>query len=251
MATECETICWPKNQSQRMSTGVGLISRLPLPAAILVGMKTGMTTRFAAFVLLAACTESKGELVEQLRSGKVNSPCEDSSQWQSLILTHAKRYPNMQVVDALKLLHHATMGSEHAITDTAVTLQWMEREWTSMDEGPDEPLVDTLGIDGRYARLHLRPFKQRGGDKGEVVQAFIRTSTVRGDTASLVCALQTLETLAGLQQVTWNADSVRAASAEWRSRGYRPVSHSQAFREAHRPAYRVIAVELLDSLMGR
>jgi hypothetical protein len=209
---------------------------------------TALTT-----LLISACSNeaqtADSNAIAPRAASIATAPCENSIQFESLILAHAKRYPNMRVVDALKLLHQAAMGSEHAITDTAAAVQWMDREWSSMGQGPDEPLVDTLGVNGKYARVHLRPFQQRGGDKRELLQAFIQTGSAPGDTTILACALQNLETLAMQKQIPWTPDSIRAASAAWRASGYRAVRHSEEFRSAHRPAYRILERRLIDSLL--
>lgn len=164
----------------------------------------------------------------------------------SLVAAHLRRYPALDLADALKLLQQATLGSEHAVSDATAAAAWLEREWAALGEGPGEPLVDTLGEGGAYARVHLRPWREAGGSPAALLAAFVRTAReAPGDTAALECALAGLELLAGRGAAPWPADSVRARRAAWAAQGYPAMHHSDGYRARYRPAYRVVAVRLL------
>lgn len=167
-----------------------------------------------------------------------------------LLNAHLARYPSLAPEDAYKLLHQASMGSEHAIPDRATAVAWMAREWEAMGDGPVEPLVDTLGTDARFARVHLRPWKHAGGAPDAVTDAFVRTAnSARPDTAALSCSL---DAMAGWARGVrgWNADSVRAMVRAERLAGYPAVHHSATFADQVRPAYRVVALPLIGSLLA-
>lgn len=161
--------------------------------------------------------------------------CADPAPWRALLASHLARYPDMQTADALKLLQQATTGSEHAVNDSTAAAAWMQREWDSMGEGPIEPVFDTLG--GRFARVHLRSFKEAGGDPASLTAAFVATSHTAPDTTLLGCALSAV---AGV--VPWDAASWRAEVERWRAAGFPAMHHSEAYAERYRPAYRVVGV---------
>ncbi len=178
--------------------------------------------------------------VRALREG-----CADPRPWQQLVLAHQRRYPGLEVGDALKLLQQATMGSEHWVREGEAAA-WMRREWAALGDGPDEPLADTLGPDGRYARVHLRPYRAAGGDPDVLVRVFVESAAAAAaDTAALRCALDALAGLARRGDAPWPADRVDSAITAWADAGYPAVHHSAAFRQRHRPAYRVVAVTLV------
>ncbi|MCK5635435.1 MAG: hypothetical protein KAI06_10120, partial [Anaerolineales bacterium] len=54
------------------------------------------------------------------------------------------RYPLMEVQDLYKLIHQASMGSEHAIQDLDVTRAFLEREVNELADGPEEPIQDII-----------------------------------------------------------------------------------------------------------
>jgi len=104
------------------------------------------------------------------------APCTNDGAWAALIRSHLARYPAMQPADAYKLLHQATLGSEHAMPSRAMAEQWLAREIAALPPGPAEPTVDTLGMGGRFARIHLRPFLTAGGSPDSLLTAFVRTA---------------------------------------------------------------------------
>ena len=171
--------------------------------------------------------------------------CDDDGPWQRLVLDHLGRYPDMEVRDALKLLQQAALGSEHWVREGDAA-HWMQREWSVLEDGPREPLVDTLGPDARFARIHLRAYRAVGGDPVPLVQAFVATAALAdADTAVLRCALDALVGLARRGAVPWPEDGVTTARLEWASRGYPAIHHSTRFQQRYRPAYRVVALPLV------
>lgn len=183
-------------------------------------------------------------------SGSSRSTCADPSGSTALPLAHLVRYPLMEIPDAFKLLQQATMGSEHAVRDSSGPQRWMEREWATLGEGPPELLVDTLGTNGRFARVHLRAWRAAGGAPTALVRAFVATAgTSEPDTAALRCAIDGLIRLAQTGKAPWTADSVDAAARAWGALGYPAVDHSAPYESAYRPAYRVVALSLIAGLL--
>jgi hypothetical protein len=155
----------------------------------------------------------------------------------------------MELPDAYKLLHQATMGSEHAMKGRAMATAWMAEELKDLQPGPTEPLVDTLGSTGRFARIHLRPSLAAGYSPDTLVNEFVLTAaTARPDTGQLACALKALQAMAKAGRVPWPADSVSAFVTERRAAHFGATDHSHAFEHAYHPAYRVVALNLMPTL---
>lgn len=176
----------------------------------------------------------------------VTAPC-DTSPWTALVRAHLERYPAMQPADAYKLLHQATLGSEHAMPSRAMAEQWLAREIAALGAGPAEPLVDTLGMGGRFARVHLRPFLASNGIPDSLLNAFVRTAQeATRDTAQLACALEAVRQMTASGTTSWAGDSVDRLLSEARAAGYPAMHHSDAFEAAYHPAYRVVSVTLVS-----
>ena len=174
------------------------------------------------------------------------APC-DTGPWAALVHAHLTRYPALQPADAYKLLHQATLGSEHAMPSRAMAEQWLAREIAALPAGPAEPLVDTLGAGGRFARIHLRPFIASGGTPDSLLNAFVRTAQeATRDTIQLACALDAVRQMTTSGATSWTADSVDRLLGETRAAGYPAMHHSDAFEAAYHPAYRVVSVTLVS-----
>lgn len=177
-------------------------------------------------------------------------PC-DPAPWTALLTVHGARYPRWSPTDAYKLLHQATLGSEHAIPDPGTAERWMTREVARLGSGPSEPLVDTLDAEGRFVRIHLRPWLQQQGDPRHLTAAFVTTANrAAPDTTALTCALRALVSFRGDSSSAWHTDSVTALIARQTASGHRAMDHSAGYVAAYHPAYRVIARELVAALIA-
>ena len=93
-----------------------------------------------------------------------------------VIKAHLLRYPQMQIADMYKLLHQAALGSEHAVRDEQAVRDWLERELSEMEAGPNDPLFDPISPDGKILRIHLRPYVRAGKNPEPLLRAFIQTA---------------------------------------------------------------------------
>ena len=166
-----------------------------------------------------------------------------------LLDRHLQRYPHMQLEDIYKLLHQAALGPGHALADPSRALGLLEDECRSLGDGIAEPVVDPISPDGRLARVHLRSYLARGGNLRGLVDAFVRTpGTCPASPGKLAKFCGCLGDLAEAGGIPFTREQVDAFFDEIAARGYPAVRHSPAFREAYRPAYRVVAIELLPEL---
>lgn len=160
-----------------------------------------------------------------------------------------QRYPRMELTDVYKLLHQAAMGPEHAVQDPAGARERLESEVAQLGEGPQEQLVDVISPDGNLARIHLRPYLAAGLALETLAEAFVQTARTRsGSPDKLAKFCGCLGDLAAAGGIPFSRDEVESYFASIVKRGYPVVHHSQAYREAYRPAYRVVALEHLPAM---
>jgi hypothetical protein len=181
------------------------------------------------------------------------APAAPANDLRSALLAHAQRYPAWEVQDCYKFVFHAVRGAEHAAPSEQTAREWLEREIATMGEAPvDEPLVEPLGTDGNFVRVHLRPFVQRGGDLPALARAFVATAQ-RGGGASdeVAAAWEQVIACAASGRLPVSAEAARDFGARMKAAGFPAARHSETFRRAYRPAYRVIARELLESCLPR
>lgn len=169
-----------------------------------------------------------------------------AADFRAVLLEHADRYPKLEPQDCYKLLFQAVLGAEHAVSDEAAARRWMDDELATLGDGPAEPLVDSISPDGTLVRVHLRPFVARGGDPAKLVRAFVQTAQKKFGTRDDLAAVWTqVVALAGVKKLPFTADAAHVFGEKMHTAGWPAVHHSKTFGAEYRPAYRVIARELV------
>ena len=165
-----------------------------------------------------------------------------------LLSAHLTRYPAMQLDDIYKLMHQAALGPGHAVDNPAAARKRLDQEWVALGEAPAEPLQDIISPDGRLGRVHLRSYLAAGGNPDALHRAFVETANsypASPDKLAKFCGC--LGDLAAAGGIPFAREDVLAYFEKIARDAYPPVHHSEAFRTAYRPAYRVVAVDLLQS----
>jgi hypothetical protein len=166
---------------------------------------------------------------------------------EQILTNHFTRAPFMQAQDLYKLLHQATLGSQHAINDEKVARSWLERELVEMGVGPEDPLLDPLPPDGSIVRVHLRPYLQAGKNPETLLQAFIRTANDwRGSSEKLIQVGAAAARLAHTERWSIQPEEIEAFFEEMESQDFPAVHHSEIYQQYYHPAYRVVAMQFLE-----
>ncbi len=168
-----------------------------------------------------------------------------------ILVDHYRRYPRLQLADLYKLLHQASMGSEHAISDEAGARAWLERELATMGDGPEDPLIDAISPSGEIVRVHLRPYVAAGHNPERLLDAFLRTAReVRGSVERLRGYLEETEQMAVAGRVPLSPDQISELMGRVARQGFPALHHSETYERLYRPAYRVVARAFLKPAIG-
>ncbi len=165
-----------------------------------------------------------------------------------LLSAHLARYPAMQLDDIYKLLHQAALGPGHAVYNPGAARKRLDEELAALDEAPAEPMRDIISPDGRLGRIHLRTFVATGGDPDALHHAFVETArSYAASPEKLAKFCGCLGDLAAEGGIPFAREAVLAYFEKIARDGYPAIHHSETFRRAYQPAYRVVAVDLLQS----
>lgn len=160
---------------------------------------------------------------------------------------HLKRYPLMQLVDIYKLVHQASLGSEHAVGNFHQARVWLEREVASLGAGPDEPAEDPISPEGDILRIHLRPYLNQGGDVQRLLRAFVQTANdFKGSLDRMREYWMAVEFIADVGRLETPLSEVRAFWSVMEARNFPAAHHSPGYQEIYRPAYRVVARQFFE-----
>ena len=156
-----------------------------------------------------------------------------------ILLTHATRYPLMEPTDAVKLIYQNEFGGGHLIRDEARCLAHLRREYESVVQSPDAALLEDIG-NGLF-RVNLNALDHSCYSIDRLGADFIRSANAhRGSLDRFLEKLNILEQLTLGGKMPFSTEALNAYLDAYRCSGYPAVSHSEAYRKAYSPAYRII-----------
>lgn len=160
-----------------------------------------------------------------------------TAQLSVVLLDHARRYPAMEPTDAVKLIYQNEFGGGHMILDTESCLSYLRREYAVTPHDFAQALIEEIG--NGVIRVHLAALPQERVE--ELGQAFIRSSELQqGSKELFLRKLSLLRRLCAAGQMPFNLKTLDAYLAQYEQAGFPAVSHSEAYRHAYRPAYRIV-----------
>lgn len=148
---------------------------------------------------------------------------------QPLIRTHLTKYPLMELTDMIKLLYQNEFGPGHMISDESESLKRLTEEWESLPRLSSSPLTEPIG--NHLVRVHLAALNRE--ELSLLNAMFCRTAgQTQGNRE------QFMKRLDCLSLYFPHADGFLT---DYKKRGCPPVGHSNHYRKAYQPAYRVIS----------
>ena len=156
---------------------------------------------------------------------------------QKVLREHAKRYPLMQPRDAVKLIYQNEFGGGHLIRDEQACLNYLRREYADLEKDPTTPLYEDIG--NGIIRVNLAALREE--DLEQLGKAFIDSAAKhKGTLDSFLNKLEVLRTLTAEGVFAFDLDALNSYLSEYEAAGYPAVSHSEQYRQAYKPAYRII-----------
>jgi hypothetical protein len=156
---------------------------------------------------------------------------------RAILITHAKRYPLMQPTDAVKLIYQNEFGGGHLIRDEEACLNYLRREYADLEKDPTAPLYEDIG--NGIVRVNLAAVKPENLE--QLGQNFIASAAKhKGTLDSFLNKLEVLRTLTAEGVFAFDLDALNSYLSEYEAAGCPAVSHSEQYRQAYQPAYRII-----------
>ncbi|REG05441.1 hypothetical protein [Pelolinea submarina] len=167
-----------------------------------------------------------------------------------LLVSHANRYPQMGIQDAYKLLYQGSMGSEHLLDSFEEYEQDLLVEWDRLAEDDSIPIWENIRPDGQIVRFYLAPYKARGGQVPQLLTLCFWSSTLfEGNVEDLKISWETMIKI--VREKRWNKFSIDEIMEfdHWLKKyQFPPVHHTEAYRKAYHPSYRLLQREFLNIL---
>lgn len=159
---------------------------------------------------------------------------------REILTRHIQAHPYIQPRDMIKLCYQAVFGAEHLLTDESRVRAYFENEWTSTPAA-----AGTLweAISDGYARVNLAAWKAAALPAEWLFRMFWQTASHPRrdhDASTLPAALDTVGLMASEKQLPFSEESWCMARAAYEELGGGAVHHSEQYRAAEQPSYRVI-----------
>ncbi len=162
--------------------------------------------------------------------------------FERILIYHFEKYPLITPIDAVKLCYQSAFGCGHLVKNEDFVLSMLKKEFDETVSCSDAQLFDPIG-EG-YVRLDLHKAKSLEIPEEKIVKIFIESAN-SGEKAELEPKLELLKKLAEEGKTPFSKESL----LEYLS-GYNGemVSHSEEYRKAYSPAYRVVLKKLAENL---
>ena len=143
---------------------------------------------------------------------------------KNILTEHGARYPKMEPRDWFKLLFQSEFGGGHLIADRSMALKRLENEIAAQQHAPRRQFE---AIGGGLVRMYL---PVDGLSAETALGLFLETCTPRGSTEGIRSKLEALREMKPEFSCEIDAYIAQGCPAE---------SHSEAYRAAYAPAYRL------------
>jgi uridine kinase len=170
----------------------------------------------------------------------------EKSELKNLLLRQFKLYPEMRARDVVKLLYQSEFAGGHLIENKTQSLDRLKEECASLKQSlvAEEAFED---IGNSLCRLNLRALKRLGIEPETANRFFTETAnSVRGGTEGFERKLSALLDLCRDGELLFEPEKVETYIRTLKDKGYPPVSHSEEYKSAYAPAYRVVNAAYRD-----
>lgn len=145
-------------------------------------------------------------------------------------------HPSMQPRDVLKLCYQAARGAEHLLADATRARAYFDQEYAATPADAALPLFEP--ISPNVARVNIAAWKAHGLPADWLFRMFVHTASVPMGGAELLDAY--IAEAANVVSGLWGPTEWGEALAAWREAGMPAVHHTEAYRAAEHPAYRIV-----------
>lgn len=156
-------------------------------------------------------------------------------------------HPSMQMQDLVKMCYQAVFGAEHLLMDIEKAKQYFYLEYEATPASHAIPLYEPISED--FCRVNLGAWKARGFHPEELFELFVATAGfhTEGTRTALNNCAKSAEKLIAKNIFPFSLDEWKEFYVAYKNNGMHPVHHSDAYRQAEHPAYRLIRKSLLHA----
>lgn len=168
---------------------------------------------------------------------------------KSMLLKQYELYPKMQIQDMVKLIYQNEFGGGHLIANEKISLQKLQEECSALKGRPRNKIIHDAfeEIGNGLCRFHLKAAQSAEVDLRTVNRFFVNTAnSICGSVAGFEEKLDILRRCCEDGDLPYSLEELEEYLLVYQSQGYRPVNHTDKYRESYFPAYRLVKTEYRD-----
>ena len=164
---------------------------------------------------------------------------------------HAERYPQMEPADAVKLVYQSVFGGGHLVADESASLRFLSEERASaLQSAPADArpaAFEPIGFG--FVRLHLSGREISALSDALLNRAFVLSSrSPHGGMPLFTASLRVLSQSVERGVFPFSKAAFSDYLAAYNAVGCPPARHSETYRRAYAPAYRVLSSAYASAL---
>lgn len=172
----------------------------------------------------------------------------DDFEW--LIRRHLDRRPQTTATDVYKLLYQGVFGVGHLLGEGASRRLEAETRALRLNDQPGEPLIEVVSVDGSMVRVNLRPYLRRGLQLDRLFSAMEASAQEKGRVEEFLEAWNRFVELVSSGRLMFDEDEIEEVDRDLKLSGCQPRHHSEVYRRAYTPAYRVVKRSVLERVFS-
>lgn len=159
---------------------------------------------------------------------------------RELLIKQYQKYPQMQIEDIFKFLYQSTFGCEHMISTPEKVTDYIKEEFDNMNSANQAEVEE---LDGAFCRVPLSCLNDglNADTLGKVF--FLSAQKKAGGVQELQHKIAIVREMLTEGLLPYAVDTFNKVADAWELKGYCAIHHSETFRKAYKPAYRVVAKE--------
>ena len=163
---------------------------------------------------------------------------------EQILRNHAKKYPLMEPQDAVKLIYQNVFGGGHLIRDPAACRCALRHEYEDTPQDPYAPVLEIIG--NGMARVMLNALDRSGYSVEQLGYDFVRSAREHtGSMNGFLLKLDILRRVTASGAFGFSSEELEAYLDTYQRLGCPMVSHSEQYRQAYKPAYRIVQLRIL------
>lgn len=172
---------------------------------------------------------------------------EDPGGVETAIARQLQDFPQTRLQDIYKSFYQSCFGAEHLITDTASVRAYLQREIIeAAADSMTNPYYEPTGADGAYVRVYLRCITENLITRQQLFNAFLRSARPQRRMEDWHrCWQEVIVPAARHAGLDFSEEELAELTAA--SHQNSAVRHSDDYRNAYHPHYRIVERHLFET----